>query len=581
MKDNINFHLSESSGGINTNTDVKKFSKRYSKAGRTQLAEEIKELRFKHFKKQEGGELTRTVELNVSEIEQLKTRQSEMERDISSLQEKVKIKKGRAWSKVKDFFRKVELEEELQIVTKRGMLIEIEKDILERIKIIEEIQIVINDTSLLEEAKQKLANFYSSQAELKSIFEREGKDRDVTVLSKEKGYIFLHGVPTKLRQMLNTSANNPTLNTKSMDAGDKLSFVIGLEPTISVSVVKEGNSDLKAYYPFGIILGGGEVLSAYKEDSGTIAEGLHSRRSKYDAETKSTNIQPEAGVKLQSAVDFPLKHSTWGEHNEVVVEDPKAVGLYLDLSNLQGTNNVGVEELREYVEKLNLPVFALRGGEFFRIDLEEDIKISFETIGLTEIIGMRKDLTRTEKLEMVMPVMENHPFIIDGRDHRLFIAYQRGAYSVSDVSKEGYGILLRSIKRYEGIKRTHGDIDYEPWNPGTPQSILEGKRQHLLKMKDRSRRDDETSKSTKFVRDSIEMELMGIYGFALSARENGDLETYNFAEALIREFGSMEDCQRLLEKRMDERGNFKVLDSDVPIEIRQKIAELKTPEISK
>jgi len=37
----------------------------------------------------------------------------------------------------------------------------------------------------------------------------------------------------------------------------------------------------------------------------------------------------------------------------------------------------------------------------------------------------------------------------------------------------------------------------------------------------------------------------------------------------------------LLEKRMDERGNFKVLDSDVPIEIRQKIAELKTPEISK
>ena len=73
---------------------------------------------------------------------------------------------------------------------------------------------------------------------------------------------------------------------------------------------------------------------------------------------------------------------------------------------------------------------------------------------------------------------------------------------------------------------------------------------------------------------------MGIYGFAINARENGDIDAYDLAESIINEFGSFAECSGLVSKRLDEKGEFKMLDTDVPFEIRQRLNQLKESEAS-
>ncbi len=245
------------------------------------------------------------------------------------------------------------------------------KDIEERLGIIGEEESVILDISSLQAAKSALDAFYKEQADLKSSFEGEEKSRDVEALSKEKGYIFLHGIPTKNRNMNNTAENNPALKVAGMSTQDKLSLLMGLEPTISTSILKEGQKDAKTYYTFGVILGGGNILSAYKEDSGTLAESLYSRKSKYDREMERTSIQPNIEDRLEEAVNAPVDSRNYGKYNEIVVERPEVAGLYINLSQLdKNYDQIGIGELKKYSEALNLPIYALKDGKIYPFDID-------------------------------------------------------------------------------------------------------------------------------------------------------------------------------------------------------------------
>lgn len=238
-------------------TDLRKFSKRYSIAARQQLANHIRELRFQHFKKQKRNpELLDSVEENKIEVENLRKEQESIESEIEALQKEVEIHKAKLWSKIQEFFRKVQLEQELEIDVKKKKIEQIKEDIEIRLKIIAETQDVILDKSSLDDAKKELSDFYAEQSDLKSKFESETQERDVETISREKGYIFFHGVPTKNRTMKNTAENNPLLKTGVMTTEDKLSLLMGIEPTISASTLKRGEKDAKTFYTFGVILGG-------------------------------------------------------------------------------------------------------------------------------------------------------------------------------------------------------------------------------------------------------------------------------------------------------------------------------------
>lgn len=172
-------------------TELVKFSKRYSLAGRQKLADQIQELRFQYFKKEEGNpERQNTIAEQEDNVEVLKKEKEQIEQEIKDLENEVEQQKARLWYKISSMFRKNELEQELQLDPKKKKLEDLKKDIEDRLKTIGEMESVILDTSSLEEAKATLARFYKEQSDLKSTFEDEEKSRDVKTLSKEKGYIF-------------------------------------------------------------------------------------------------------------------------------------------------------------------------------------------------------------------------------------------------------------------------------------------------------------------------------------------------------------------------------------------------------
>lgn len=483
-------------------------------------------------------------------------------------------------------FRKDEIEQELQLDPKKKKLEELKKDIESRLKIIGEMESVILDTSSLESAKDMLDDFYKKQSDLKSTFESEEKSRDVETLSKEKGYIFLHGIPTKNRGMNNTAENNPALKTGGMSTEDKLSLLIGLEPTISASVLKEGQQDAHTYYTFGVILGGGKILSAYKEDYGTLAENLYSRRSKYDKETQDTSIQSNIDKKLDEAVNAPVESRNWGKYNEIVVEQPKVAGLYINLSQLnQNHDCIGIAELQKYATDMSLPIYGLKEGKLYffdvdgKIETREDGKryqkenafeVNGEQLSLGEVIDKQRGVGLEEKLELATSVMEKNPFRMDSKqDYEFYDAYTRGNLN-SYLGKDGY-------KNLQGDQELHKQriaAGLENSDPGTPETIFKKLEERLGELK-KAKENAASKKAYNYFDRDIKKELFALYGFALDARDAGDEDTFEKCKDLINKFGSFDDCSSLIAKRTDEKGEFKTLDTDVPIEIRQKMLELK------
>jgi len=562
--------------------NVRDFSKRYSISGRKQLADEIRELRFQYFKKEKGNpERYQSVAEQQEEVEKLEKEKEQIETNILVLEEKVTKQKSRIVSKISDWFRKTELEEDLQIGLETKKIDDIEKDIEERQKTIKEIEGVILDTSSLDESRDALREFYQEQSELKSTFESEAQMRDVESLSKKEGYVFLHGVPTKNRGMKNTAENNPTISTTAMSTKEKLSLLMGLEPTISASIIKEGQEDIESYYTFGVILGGGKVLSAYKEDAGTLAESIFSRKSKYDTQTQKSSIQPDIQKNLNEATGTSMKSSHQGNYNEVVIESPKVAGLYINISQLnQNRDRVSLEEIKEYSQELNLPVYAVKDGRIYpfdvesrlaqKVDIDESFGIDGDSLTLEQVFGRQRILGDGEKLSRAASVIDKKPFTVKNNpDFHMFSVFMRGNHS-QFLGRDGYKNLLKTQK----FHKMRIDAGLEDTDPGTAESVLKIEREKLIEYRNHI----DVSEENKFKiyhKGVMKDALMAIYGFALGAKKGGDETTYRLAENIINEFGSIEEYKNLIDMRVDENGEFKVLDIDVPIEIRKKIGELE------
>jgi len=552
----------------NSQDDLTKFTKRYSKAGRKNIADEIRELRFQHFKKQKSNpERQSSKENQENQIDGLEKERDTEEKEIENLENEVAIQKSKLMYKLTTFFKKTELEKELQIDPKKKKVEQLKKDIEERVKIIEEIDSVITDSSSLEEARKVLALFYREQGQLKDRFEDESDIRDVEMSSRKNGQFFVHGIPTKGRAMQNTSMNNPTTNVQGMTPEEKLSLLIGLEPTISASLIKEGQKDSRTYYSFGVILGGGKVLSAYKDDASTLAEGLYSRRSKSDETTQNTSIQPNIERNLDKAVNDPVESRFGEKYNEVVVEKPKVAGLYINLSQLdQNFDNVEVDELKKYSRELNLPVYALKGGVFYRFNIDK-MKISEEeqaTLSIDTILDSRREFSQEERIDLANLILQKNLFTVQNKeDMRIYSKFKNGA-GFNYGGENGYKKLQKDQANHQTKVRdgmTQGDAETVGGFINKISVLLEENLKNI--------ENAESEKHSKYFRQNLRENLILLYGFALDAQSSGDMDTYEKTKDLINKYGSFDQCAEFIAKRIDENGNYKILDADVPIEIRQ------------
>ncbi|MEI8337583.1 MAG: hypothetical protein WCF92_00370 [bacterium] len=579
--------------------EVKNFSKRYSSVGRKKLVDEILDIRSKFFEKEKSNpERSELIKTNEEELGLLHKELKQIEGEIHESQEQIAIRNSKLWSKIKDWIKKEELLEELKLEASQKKLIDVQNQIKERYNLISQTESVILDTSKLDEAKEKLKQFYVEQGKLKNMYEGEDQERDLASISKRDGIIFLHGLPTGERPMNETSENNEVISTRGLGTDTKLNLLIGLEPTISASAIREGDETSKTFYPFGVILNQGKVLSAYKEDAGTITEGVYSRRSKYDKQTQGTSIQQNSATKLQEAVDIDPAQRNWGSHNEISIEKPGIAALYINLSQADGYKPISITELKKYSEELNLPVFALYKGKLFPFNLNEKyitrengrivenadaFKIGDElgnkSVGLSSITENGRGITKEEKLECAKKAIEQFPFLIKSKDKKLVEAFLDGS-NVDYSGKSGYEKFLNNVKVFKEQEAAGGAVFS---NPGTLSDYLKQNKEDLMDWKKRIDGTHTETVGTKqnsraarnYARQQFEQNIFGLYGFAKEAEEMGDTATAKEAFLIIEEFYPISKCDELLKKRVDEKGEFKILEEDIPLEVRKHIKELQ------
>lgn len=393
--------------------EVRDFSKRYSSFRRSEVASQIWKIRkeYQEKKKQTEQQNIENQERRVKISEELETRKREVEqieKEISDFEKNIQEKKSKIWHKFINLFGQKELNEEIQMEAAQKRLSIAQQEILEKNELLTEVRDAILESSDMENAKSLLKDFYNEQSEIKTKLEEEREQRDLAKIAKERGVTIVHGLPLDSFEMNNTSENNTLINTKEVDAQSKIQMILGIEPTLSTSTINEKSKYNKGImYPFGVILGGGEVVSAYQGDAGTETESLYARRSKYDKNLTKSVIQNNITKKIEDAIENPLAIGERSEDgalgmgfNEIIVENPKVSGLYVDLEN-KSSKLVDIDQINKISEQLNLSVFGLKEGKIFDLS-HGGLEISFD-----KILDSTKDLSVQKRLKMAENSIES------------------------------------------------------------------------------------------------------------------------------------------------------------------------------
>ena len=165
------------------------------------------------------------------------------------------------------------------------------------------------------------SGFYDKTVSEKENFESQEKERSVAEIMKEKDLVIIHAIPIRTIDRKSTPENNPILKTGGhQDFRTSVELLSGLSPTISTSIPSSEKNNNGLYYPGGVILGEGKILSAHYDDSGSVAHGLYKRIPKLGGGA----IQPEINI------DKVVKEGR--DYNELTVEKPQIAGFFYDLT---------------------------------------------------------------------------------------------------------------------------------------------------------------------------------------------------------------------------------------------------------
>ncbi len=288
-----------------------------------------------------------------------------------------------------------------------------------------------------ENAEEVRAKFYEKTGGEKENLESQEKERSVAEIMKEKDLVVVHGMlmpelnPHTLR---GSDFNNKVLDNTRKDIGfeDTYNVVAGLSPTISASIPSPDRPNNGLAFRHGVILVEGQILSAKKEDSGSVAFGLHKRIPKYGNEDhKHSAIQPN--IDIESIVPSAGPNSsTW---NELTVEKPKIAGLFQDLSINNEYYNINNPESKWKV------IFPDKQESEILEEIEKEKAERKEELN-RELFKMKE---YSEKLKIPLYAFKNE----EGELKKYKVEFTEGKHKDSYLKKIKYGFTDDSIPSEE------------------------------------------------------------------------------------------------------------------------------------
>ena len=252
--------------------ELREFTKRYSSLARSMFAKRLVRLRNekRELEEAKAGEKENRAEILRAGVESL-------ERELTELKEELTEQKIHIFSAFSDLKKRFSLKRDIE--NEERYLQAVRKNMRDRYLFMAESDGAIEADEFKKQLEEEMRMFYLRQEDIKEEFERDEKLRSVEAISKNEGVLFIHTLPLG-ENMKNTSQNNSFVNTEGMDFTTKIKLVLGLEPTISCSTLKKGDTRANMFYGTGLIIGKGRVVFAHNADAATVAEGPFVRRSK-------------------------------------------------------------------------------------------------------------------------------------------------------------------------------------------------------------------------------------------------------------------------------------------------------------
>ncbi|MDZ7798105.1 MAG: hypothetical protein U5L76_00640 [Patescibacteria group bacterium] len=608
-------------------SELRLFSRENLPEERKRLAEELLEMRRLYYEQKKAvenklSEIRFLIERKTEEIDDLERKQNELEQIAS---DKNKTLFSRLWQH--STIRGIDS----QLESVQSGIEDRKEAIGELIRSQEEVEQNLGDKKLIEESRRRVDNFYKSHIEdflehqeKKRIeelerFEKEEKLRQVERIARDHKGAFLHGIMNKHAPGTNSLLQNGT----SFET--KLKLAIGLEPTLSTSVIQKGDSPKATWARMGVVISEGRVDSASSQDSATVAKSL-SKRTVGAGSEKIADI--ETSVRGKSSTDY----------NEFVVSSPKIAGMYYSPEHHGLKSSISEDEFFSLAKNLELPTYVVKSGELFEISLDEESGelIIGDSVDPEKIKENAKIFSEEEKDNILTETLENDmPFrvesilpearLLSSRSNgiELYLQLQQNKLDTKNlgekVSVESLGLYPDAVKgKLVGGKvkviqevkfpggatiryfENNGIIYQQEWdyNKGEfsrnfrqpedpnhfaseyirisqntmkldkkirkPENYLAGMEKCVRQALERYNNiDDQDKENKEFYHELLGRLAFHLHGFAETAERYGNKESSEKALAIAEKIISDDDYQEMLERRIDNKGNFKISREDL------------------
>src|SRR3989344_786095 len=301
-------------------SEVRKFSQEQKSEERSQAASEIKAARAEYFEQKRN--LTERI-TSLTEVVASKTEnREEVVKEIAQIEKDIREAEERRFGKVLDFFKIRSLRKNLG--TKQLDLQTLEEEYTRINNVVAELNQLGQDKALFENARAKLAQFYTEQTGAYQEYKEGERVRDVKEISQERDVVFVHGITPE------GVPDDNSLLDKNVSWKDKLKILAAFEHTVSTSTIKAGDSPDRMWSPMGFVFKGGRVESAFAGDAGTIAKGIKDRDVRSGRGSLADMKPQEAAERIGDTIRN-RRNTGLQRYNELAVSNPNIAGFYLNL----------------------------------------------------------------------------------------------------------------------------------------------------------------------------------------------------------------------------------------------------------
>ena len=592
---------------------IKNFSQEHSSEEREEIGKQIWEKRSEHFATQK--ELTERIKQSVADAQEKERQVEETVGEIQAIEAELVRKKSNIFTELFNFFAIKELERRLsdkrldhdQTLQEHGDIQAILRDL--------ELQKL--DTSRLDEAKKTLANFYDRQEEAWEEYEAEKEIRDVANIMRDNDVVFIHSIKPDF-----VPGDNSLLQ-EGATWHSKLDITLSMDPVLSTSTIKEGNTRENMWGTMGILLKGGLVQRAFASDGATMAKG-----------TKSRAFHDEPTMPINQEITEALDGSE--HYNEFVVDNGEVAGYYVCIDQETGVRRndmVAIDEVVTATEERQMPLYVIEAGIVYEAVY---VPINFDRsevpprripahlekgkkVEVAELLDSDFNISEEEKLAKKEVLFKKSPFRIKSPEVSLIDSHSQGSrfYMASEILdlaslpkvEEDFIAVVELMKKYrEGadkdIKIINHIIDvtediytaliddkkyFVCQNKLTQALIfipLEGDNfyrdtdriwvgvsnealgRKLKTNKDyiqgvSSLIDELQSRADDFSRSRLQKIAFHLFGFIDASKKAGDHDMAAQATALAEKIVPLEEYQEIMSRRFDAQGNFVITEEDL------------------